>query len=79
MDLQNKQIIAALSATLDKLPIMSSTALMLFEVEGQNYQQIADTLACPIGTVRSRISRARKTIADSLSPLRDTPPIWSTL
>ena len=46
---------------------------MLREIEGLTYEEIAEAMNCPIGTVRSRIFRARETIAKQLRPLLDTP------
>ena len=71
--LQNKQIIMALARKLDELPIKFSAPLMLYGLEGKTYEEIASTLVCPVGTVRSRIFRARKMIADHLAPLVDLP------
>jgi RNA polymerase sigma-70 factor (ECF subfamily) len=49
-------------ATLEKLPDDLRTALTLREFEGMSYEQIAEVMACPVGTVRSRIFRARDAI-----------------
>jgi RNA polymerase sigma-70 factor (ECF subfamily) len=49
------------------------TAIMLREIEGLSYEEIAEAMNCPIGTVRSRIFRAREAIALELRPLLDTP------
>ena len=49
------------------------TAITLREIEGLSYEEIATLMNCPIGTVRSRIFRARETIAEKLRPLLDTP------
>jgi RNA polymerase sigma-70 factor (ECF subfamily) len=46
---------------------------MLREIEGLSYEEIAEAMNCPIGTVRSRIFRAREAIALELRPLLDTP------
>jgi RNA polymerase sigma-70 factor (ECF subfamily) len=45
----------------------------LREIEGLSYEEIAQVMNCPIGTVRSRIFRAREAIAQRLRPLLDTP------
>jgi len=50
------------------------TAVMLREIEGLSYEEIAQVMDCPIGTVRSRIFRAREAIAHRLKPLLDTGP-----
>ena len=49
-------------ATLEKLPIDLKTALTLREFDGLTYEQIAEVMGCPVGTVRSRIFRARAAI-----------------
>jgi RNA polymerase sigma-70 factor, ECF subfamily len=49
------------------------TAITLREIEGLSYEEIAEMMNCPIGTVRSRIFRAREAIAAKLRPLLDTP------
>ncbi len=56
-----------------KLPEELRTAITLREIEGLSYEEIATLMNCPIGTVRSRIFRARETIAEKLRPLLDTP------
>jgi len=55
------------------LPEDLRTAIMLREMDGMSYQEIATTMECPIGTVRSRIFRAREAIDEKLSPLLDGP------
>jgi RNA polymerase sigma-70 factor (ECF subfamily) len=52
-----------------ELPDDLRTAITLRELEGMSYEEIAQTMDCPIGTVRSRIFRAREAIERSLSPL----------
>jgi len=54
------------------LPDDLRTALTLREIEGLSYEEIADVMNCPIGTVRSRIFRAREAIAGNLRPLLGT-------
>jgi len=49
-------------------------AIVLREIEGLSYEEIAVTMGCPIGTVRSRIFRARDAISERLRPLLDTRP-----
>lgn len=61
----------ALVASLEALPLDLRTAVTLRELEGMSYEEIADAMDCPIGTVRSRIFRAREAINDSLAPLLD--------
>ena len=53
---------------IDDLPVHHREILLLCEVEEMSYQEIAETLSIPIGTVMSRLSRARKTLRDSLRP-----------
>ena len=55
------------------LPEELRTAITLREVEGMSYEDIAQKMGCPIGTVRSRIYRAREAIDAGLRPLLDTP------
>jgi RNA polymerase sigma-70 factor (ECF subfamily) len=55
----------------DELPSELRTAITLREMEGLSYEDIAAVMNCPIGTVRSRIFRAREAIADKLRPLLD--------
>ena len=55
--------------TIAQLPYDLRTAIMLREMEGMSYEEIATTMDCPIGTVRSRIFRAREAIDEKLRPL----------
>jgi RNA polymerase sigma-70 factor (ECF subfamily) len=57
---------------MDRLPDELRTAITLREVEGMSYDDIAELMSCPIGTVRSRIFRAREAIAEELRPLLGT-------
>lgn len=68
-----KQIAQTVNDTVETLPEDLRTAITLRELEGMSYEEIADIMQCPIGTVRSRIFRARETIAEKLRPLLDTP------
>ncbi len=70
--LMSKEVAAVVNATLQKLPEDLRTALTLREIEGLSYEEIAEIMSCPIGTVRSRIFRARETIASNLRPLLGT-------
>jgi RNA polymerase sigma-70 factor (ECF subfamily) len=56
-------------ATLEKLPDDLRTALTLREFEGMSYEQIAEVMDCPVGTVRSRIFRARDAIDKEVAKL----------
>jgi len=71
--LASKQIAQTVNAAMDALPVDLRTAIALREIEGLSYEEISDIMACPIGTVRSRIFRAREVIADKLRPLLDMP------
>jgi RNA polymerase sigma-70 factor (ECF subfamily) len=72
--LMSKQIAATVNAAMDELPEELKTAVTLREIEGLSYEEIAQVMDCPIGTVRSRIFRAREAIAGKLKPLLDTGP-----
>jgi RNA polymerase sigma-70 factor (ECF subfamily) len=70
--LENKQTLMALSDVLDAMPAHLSGPLLLCELEGLSYLEIAQVMKCPIGTVRSRIFRARELIAARLAPMIDS-------
>ncbi len=72
-ELMTKEIAKTVNETVMSLPEELRTAITLREIEGLSYEEIATLMACPIGTVRSRIFRARETIALKLRPLLDTP------
>jgi RNA polymerase sigma-70 factor (ECF subfamily) len=57
-----------LQSAIDDLPVYSREILLLCEVEEMSYQEISETLSVPIGTVMSRLSRARRTLRDRLRP-----------
>ena len=69
--LMSKQIGETVNAAMEKLPEDLRTAIMLREIDGLSYEEIAQVMDCPIGTVRSRIFRARDAIAEKLRPLLD--------
>lgn len=71
--LMTKEIAQTVNDTVASLPEELRTAITLRELEGLSYEEIATIMQCPIGTVRSRIFRARETIALKLRPLLDTP------
>lgn len=71
--LMSKQIAQTVNAAMALLPEELRTAITLREIEGLSYEEIAEMMDCPIGTVRSRIFRAREAIAAKLRPLLDTP------
>ena len=70
--LASKQIAAAVNFAIEALSDDLRQAITLREIEGLSYEEIAETMNCPIGTVRSRIFRAREAIALRLRPLLDT-------
>ncbi len=70
--LMSRQVAATVNAAMDRLPEELRTAITLREVEGMSYDEIAEFMNCPIGTVRSRIFRAREAIAEDLRPLLGT-------
>ncbi len=69
--LMTKQIAQTVNDTVAALPEELRTAITLRELEGLSYEEIATLMQCPIGTVRSRIFRARETISEKLKPLLD--------
>ncbi len=70
--LASKQIAAAVNFAIEALSDDLRQAITLREIEGLSYEEIAEMMNCPIGTVRSRIFRAREAIAQRLKPLLDT-------
>ena len=72
--LQSKQIGQTANAAMEALPEELRNAIVLREIEGLSYEEIAVAMKCPIGTVRSRIFRAREAVAEKLRPLLDTAP-----
>ena len=71
--LMTKQIAQTVNDAVANLPEDLRTAITLREIEGLSYEEIATVMDCPIGTVRSRIFRARDMISLKLKPLLDTP------
>jgi RNA polymerase sigma-70 factor (ECF subfamily) len=69
--LMRDEIQAVIAEAIDELPDDLRTAITLRELEGLSYEEIAQTMECPIGTVRSRIFRARDAIDTRLKPLLD--------
>jgi len=70
--LMTKQIANTVNEAMEQLPEELRAAIQLREIEGLSYEEIAAAMECPIGTVRSRIFRAREAIAERLRPLLDT-------
>lgn len=71
-ELQTKQIAKAVNEAVEALPEELRTAITLREIEGLSYEEIAQMMDCPIGTVRSRIFRAREAIAEKIRPMLGT-------
>ena len=69
--LLSKEIAGTVNAAIEALPEELRSAIQLRELEGMSYEDIAKLMECPIGTVRSRIFRAREAIAERLKPLLD--------
>jgi RNA polymerase sigma-70 factor (ECF subfamily) len=70
--LLSKQVGEAVNRAIERLPEDLRTAIVLRELEGMSYDEIAHAMNCPVGTVRSRIFRAREAIAAELRPLLGT-------
>jgi RNA polymerase sigma-70 factor, ECF subfamily len=73
-----KEIAQAVNAALEDLPEELRRALVLREMEGLSYEDISEAMDCPIGTVRSRIFRAREAISARIKPMleRQTGKRW---
>ncbi len=71
-ELMSKQVVSVVQAALQQLPEDLRSALTLREIEGLSYEEIASVMNCPVGTVRSRIFRAREAVAEKLRPLLET-------
>ena len=69
--LLSEEIRETVNRAIEELPEDLRTAIMLRELEGMSYEEIATTMECPVGTVRSRIFRAREAIDKRLRPLLD--------
>ena len=67
-ELMSRQIVETVTLAVEALPAELRTAITLREIEGLSYEEIASMMDCPIGTVRSRIFRAREAIAEKLRP-----------
>ncbi|MBI3917957.1 MAG: RNA polymerase sigma factor RpoE [Betaproteobacteria bacterium RIFCSPLOWO2_02_64_14] len=70
--MMSRQVAETVNRTLEELPEELRVAISLREIEGLSYEDIAEAMDCPIGTVRSRIFRAREAIAERLRPLLGT-------
>jgi RNA polymerase sigma-70 factor, ECF subfamily len=71
-EMMSRQVAETVNQTLEELPEELRTAITLREIEGLSYEDIANIMNCPIGTVRSRIFRAREAISERLRPLLGT-------
>lgn len=71
-ELMSKQLVEVVNSSLQQLPDDLRMALTLREIEGLSYEEIAAVMNCPVGTVRSRIFRAREAVAVNLRPLLGT-------
>jgi len=76
--LASKEIAEAVNAAMEALPEELRMAITLREIDGLSYEDIAQALECPIGTVRSRIFRAREAISARIKPMleRQTGKRW---
>jgi RNA polymerase sigma-70 factor (ECF subfamily) len=72
-ELMTKELAQTVKQAIDALPQELKTAITLRELDGLSYEEIAELMQCPIGTVRSRIFRARESVAEKLRPMLDTP------
>ena len=72
--MMGREVATAVNRAVEALPEDLRTAITLREIEGLSYEEIAGVMDCPIGTVRSRIFRAREAVAEKLRPLLDTAP-----
>jgi RNA polymerase sigma-70 factor (ECF subfamily) len=66
---QSEEVRQAINGAINSLPEELRTAILLREIEGMSYEEIAQTMECPVGTVRSRIFRAREAIDKAIAPL----------
>ena len=71
-EMEGREIAATVNRARDALPKDLRTAITLREIEGLSYEEFASVMNCPVGTVRSRIFRARDAIAAELRPLLGT-------
>ncbi|MDQ1817531.1 sigma-70 family RNA polymerase sigma factor [Massilia sp. CCM 9210] len=70
--LENKQLALAIYSALNSLTLDERTSIVLRELEGLSYEEISKIMQCPVGTVRSRIFRARQEIVKQITPLLDS-------
>jgi len=74
-----RQLAKIISVTIEQLPYEFKTTFFLREVDGLTYEQIADRMGCPIGTVRSRLARTRRSIAAVLIKIDENFGFLSTI
>ena len=67
--LASKEIAVMVNAAMEALPEDLRQAITLREIDGLSYEEIAEAMSCPIGTVRSRIFRAREAISEKVKPM----------
>ena len=67
--LASKEIAEMVNSAMEALPEELRQAITLREIEGLSYEEISEAMNCPIGTVRSRIFRAREAISERIKPL----------
>lgn len=65
----NDEILRTINAAIDTLPEDMRMAIMMREIDGMSYEDIAQIMDCPVGTIRSRLFRAREAIDKQLNPL----------
>jgi RNA polymerase sigma-70 factor (ECF subfamily) len=65
----SEELRQTVNKAISDLPEDLRTAILLREIEGMSYEEIAQTMECPVGTVRSRIFRAREAIDKKIKPL----------
>ena len=70
--LASKEIVQIINAALEALPEELRQAVTLREIEGLSYEEISQVMNCPIGTVRSRIFRAREAISQKVKPVLES-------
>lgn len=68
-EMASRQIAETVNKAMNDLPEDLRNAIVMREIDGMSYEDIAESMSCPIGTVRSRIFRAREAIATKLRPL----------
>ena len=66
--LMNDELLSVIRCTIAELPDNLRDAIVYREFDGMSYEEIAEVMDCPIGTVRSRIFRARETLEEAMSP-----------